>query len=71
MADWFTGAGALLAVPASGDSWMITQAMREPEVWPLGLIAIIGLAGALVAVYAVSPWVERNLEAAMIVASYL
>lgn len=71
MADWFTGTGAVLAALASGDSWTITQAMREPAVWPLGLIAMLALAAALVAVYAFSPWVERNLEAAVMVVSYL
>ncbi len=71
MTGWFTGTGAVLAALASGDSWEITQAMREPAVWPLGLIALLAGAGLLVAVYAAVPWVERNLESTIMVVSYL
>jgi len=71
MTGWFTGAGTVLAALASGDSWAITQAMREPAVWPLGLIALLGFAVILVAIYAVVPWVERNLESTVMVVSYL
>lgn len=71
MTGWFTGAGTVLAALASGDSWEITQAMREPAVWPLGLIALLGFAVILVGIYAVVPWVERNLESTVMVVSYL
>ena len=71
MTGWFEGTGEILAALSSGDSWMLSQAMREPAIWPLGLIAMLALATAILMAYRLSPWFERNFESTVMVVSYL
>ncbi|WP_371039440.1 MULTISPECIES: TRAP transporter small permease [unclassified Rhodosalinus] len=71
MTEWFQGSGEILSALAAGDSWMLSEAMRQPAVWPLGLVAMLGLAIVILVFYRVSPWAERNLESTVMVVSYL
>ncbi len=66
------GMGEVLSALFSGDSFMMQSAMRgNPGIWPIGLIVTIG-GGILVAfIYRVVPWIEKNLEPAVMVVSYL
>ncbi|MGH1415134.1 MAG: TRAP transporter small permease [Pelagimonas sp.] len=71
MTGWFQGTGEILAALAEGDSWMLSEAMRAPAVWSLGLIVMLVASTLIVILYRVSPWVERNLETSVMVVSYL
>lgn len=71
MTGWFQGTGEILGALSSGDSWMMSEAMRQPAIWPLGLLAMLAVAIAVLMIYRVSPWVERNLEPTVMVVSYL
>ncbi len=71
MTGWFQGTGDILSALASGDSWMLSEAMRAPATWPLGLMAMLVLALAFLVLYRVVPWTERNLEQSLMVVSYL
>lgn len=71
MTGWFQGTGEILSALLSGDSWTMSQAMNQPAIWPLGLVALLALALLVLALYRLSPWVERNLEKTIMVVSYL
>ncbi|WP_306152022.1 TRAP transporter small permease [Roseovarius sp. MMSF_3281] len=71
MTGWFQGTGDILSALAAGDSWMLSEAMRQPAIWPLGLIAMLAAAAALLVVYHFVPWIERNFEKTVMVVSYL
>lgn len=71
MTGWFQGTGEILSALVSGDSWMLSEAMRQPAVWPLGLMAMLAAAALLLVVYHFLPWVERNFEKTVMVVSYL
>jgi len=71
MAGWFQGTGDILNALAAGDSWMLSEAMRAPAVWPLGLIAMLIVAVGFLILYRVVPWAERNFEQSLMVISYL
>ncbi|GAW34683.1 tripartite ATP-independent periplasmic transporters, DctQ component [Roseovarius sp. A-2] len=71
MTGWFQGMGEIFGALASGDSWMLSEAMRAPATWPLGLIAMLVVAIAFLTLYRVVPWAERNLEQSLMVVSYL
>jgi TRAP-type C4-dicarboxylate transport system permease small subunit len=71
MTGWFQGTGDILSALASGDSWMLSEAMRHPAVWPLGLVLMLTAAALLLVVYRFIPWVEQNFEKTVMVVSYL
>ncbi len=71
MSGLFQGTGEILSALSSGDSWMLSEAMRQPAIWPLGLIAMLGAAGLILLIYQISPWFERNFESTVMVISYL
>ncbi|MEQ8604798.1 MAG: TRAP transporter small permease subunit [Marivibrio sp.] len=71
MTGLFDGTEKILSAFASGDSWMMSQAMREPAIWPLGLIAMLLAASLIVVGYRISPWFERKFESTVMVTSYL
>ncbi|MEI4234213.1 TRAP transporter small permease [Roseovarius sp. D22-M7] len=71
MIGWFEGTGEILSAVASGDSWMLKEAMRAPAIWPLGLIAMLLTAALVLLIYRVVPWAERNLDRSIMVVSYL
>ena len=76
MTGWFEGTGEILSAIAAGDSWMLSEAMRAPAIWPLGLIAMLLTAMLLTAmlillIFRLVPWTERNLDKTIMVVSYL
>ena len=71
MSGLFQGTGAILSALSSGDSWMLSEAMRQPAIWLLGLIAMLGAAGLILLIYQICPWFERNFESTVMVISYL
>lgn len=71
MTGLFQGTGEILSALLAGDSWMLFEAMRAPAIWPLGLIALLVGATAILLIYRLVPWVERNLESSVMVATYL
>jgi len=71
MTGVFQGTGEILSAVASGDSWMLSSAMQQPAVWPLGLIAMLAASIVFLVLYRVSGWFERNFESTIMVVSYL
>ncbi len=71
MTGWFQGSGEIFSALAAGDSWMLSEAMRAPATWPLGLLAMLALAVAFLVLYRVVPWAEQNFEQLLMVVSYL
>ncbi len=71
MTSWFDGTGEILSALSSGDSWILSEALRQPAVWPVGLIVMLAGATVMLLIYRFIPWVERNLEATVMVVSYL
>ncbi|MGP6087259.1 TRAP transporter small permease [Antarctobacter jejuensis] len=71
MTGWFQGTAEILSALSSGDSWMLSEALRQPAIWPIGLIALLVFGLVMQAVYRFLPWVERNLESTVMVVSYL
>ncbi|MFQ6551229.1 TRAP transporter small permease [Aestuariibius insulae] len=71
MTGWFDGIAEILSALFSGDSWMLSEALRQPAVWPFGLIVMLAGATLILLIYRFIPWVERNLEATIMVVSYL
>ncbi|WP_147126238.1 TRAP transporter small permease [Shimia ponticola] len=67
-----TGMGELISALFAGDSFMLQSAMRgNPGLWPLGLIVTLLGGTAVMLVYRKVPFIERNLEPAVMVISYL
>ncbi|TRD17828.1 TRAP transporter small permease [Palleronia caenipelagi] len=71
MTGLFQGAGEIFSALADGDSWMLSEAMTQPAIWPLGLIAMMAVAVLILFAYRLSPWLERNFESTVMVVSYL
>ncbi len=71
MGGIFTGTGEILSAFASGDSFMISEAMGQPAIWLLGLIALMVGATLVLLLYRISPWCDRKLETTLMVVSYL
>lgn len=71
MTGWFQGMDDILSALFAGDSWMLSEAMRHPVIWPLGLMAMLALAVMFLILYRLVPWTERNLEQTLMVVSYL
>ena len=67
----FGDIGAIFSAVVSNDAWEIREALKSDATWVLGfLVAAIG--GILVAlIYRTVPLIERNLERAVMVISYL
>lgn len=69
--DWLDGVGAILAAAAAGDAWMLSEALRGPAAWPLGLaVTVLGGLGVALLYRAVPP-LDRTLEPTVMVTSYL
>ncbi len=70
MTHWFEGTGALIEALFANDSWMLSEAMRSPAVWPLGLAATLIGGAVILLIYRASPFIERKLEPTVMVVSY-
>ena len=71
MTEWFAGASDIVAAFLDNDAWMIRQALRQPAAWPVGLLVTLIGGAVFYVLYRAVPWVERNLEPAIMVTSYL
>lgn len=70
--DMIGGMGEVISALLAGDAFMLQSAMRgNPGIWPLGLIATFVGGLVVVFVYRAVPWIERNLEPAIMVVAYL
>ena len=68
---WLNGVGEILAATAAGDAWMLSDALRSPVAWPLGLAATIFGGLLVMMLYGAVPFAERHLEPAVMIVSYL
>lgn len=71
MGEMIAGLGDVLAAFASGDSFMIRQALREEAAWALGLVVMLLGGAGLLLLYRILPVLDRQLEAWVMVVSYL
>lgn len=71
MGEIFAGMGEILAAFAENDSWMLSEALRSPGAWGFGLLAMLTGGILMNIVYRFVPFVERQLEAWVMVISYL
>ncbi|WP_317056566.1 TRAP transporter small permease [Roseovarius rhodophyticola] len=70
--EFIGGMGEIISALLSGDSFELQTALRgNAGLWPLGLIITL-VGGALVAfIYRAVPFIERNLEPAVMIVAYL
>lgn len=71
MGEIFSGMGEILAAFADGDSWMIREALRAEAAWVLGLVLMLIGGAAILAVFRFVPFLDKHLEAYVMVVSYL
>lgn len=71
MLDWLNGTGAILSAAAAGNSWMLSEALGSPAAWVMGLAVTIFGGLAVAALYRAVPFLDRHLEPAVMVSSYL
>lgn len=62
---------AVLAAVLSGDSWEMKQAFDGRGIWFLGLAVVLFGAWLIASIYRLSPFIEKHLERALMVWSYL
>ena len=69
----FDGMGAIFTALFANDAWTLSDALRQntTATWTLGLLAVIVLGLAVMAIYRAAPPVERYLEPTVMVVSYL
>ncbi len=71
MGNFFAEFGALLSALMSGDSWMISEAMRTAGAWGFGLLLMLAGAAFMLFVFRLAPLLDRNLERWLMVICYL
>lgn len=71
MTGWFEGTGEIVSALAARDSWMLSEALDNPATWPLGLVAMLVAALLILQLYKLIPWLDENLDASVMVISYL
>lgn len=62
---------AVIAATLSGDSWEMKQAFGGPGIWIIGLAVVLFGAWLIARIYRLSPFIEKHLERALMVWSYL
>lgn len=62
---------AVIAATLSGDSWEMKQAFGGPGIWIIGLVVVLFGAWLIARIYRLSPFIEKHLERALMVWSYL
>ncbi len=67
----FTDAASVVRALFSDDAWEMRQAFRTPGAWPVGLVAMLLVAGLLLTVYRLVPLIDRHLERTVMVWTYL
>ncbi|MEM9319162.1 MAG: TRAP transporter small permease subunit [Pseudomonadota bacterium] len=71
MGELFAGMGEILAAFGSNDSFMIRSALRAEAAWLFGLIVMMAGGVAILIAYRLLPILDRQLEAWVMVTSYL
>ena len=71
MGSFFAETGAILSALWSNDAWEISQALGTQGAWAAGLIVTIVGAAAVLLVYRLVPLIDRHLERATMVWTYL
>ena len=71
MGDWLAGSGSVIAALFSNDWWTVRQALREPEAWPVGLLATVAGGLLFYLLYRFIPWLDKRIESTIMVTSYL
>lgn len=63
--------GAIISAALDGDPWMLRPAIQQEAAWILGAIVLVAGALAILGIYRLVPWLDRHLERALMVYSYL
>lgn len=71
MGSIFGDVAAVIAAILEGDSWGMKEAFGGPGIWLVGLIAVLLGAWLIAKLYQLSPFIEKHLERALMVWSYL
>jgi len=71
MGSIFGDVAAVIAAILEGDSWGMKEAFGGPGIWLVGLIAVLLGAWLIAKLYRLSPFIEKHLERALMVWSYL
>ncbi|MGJ8533242.1 MAG: TRAP transporter small permease [Alphaproteobacteria bacterium] len=71
MGSIFGDVAAVIAAILEGDSWGMKEAFGGPGIWLVGLIAVVLGAWLIAKLYRLSPFIEKHLERALMVWSYL
>ena len=71
MAELLANMGDIISALFSNDIWSLRTAMRGEGIWVLGLIVMLLGGVAVLFAFRFSPFLERNLESTVMVASYL
>lgn len=61
----------LIGAVLSNDAWMISEALKNQTAWVLGAVATLAGGGLFLLLYRYVPWIERKLEATVMVSTYL
>ncbi len=67
----FGDAAGVIAAIFSGDSWEMKQAFGGQGLWLIGLVGTLGGAWLFAELYRLVPFIEKHLERALMVWSYL
>lgn len=71
MGSIFGDVAVVVAAILEGDSWGMKEAFGGPGIWVIGLVAVLLGAWLIAALYRLSPFIEKHLERALMVWSYL
>lgn len=71
MENIFSEIGAILAAFASNDAWEISEALKGPGAWVIGLIATLGGGALFLLLYRLVPFIDRHFERTVMVWTYL
>ncbi|RMD92498.1 MAG: TRAP transporter small permease subunit [Alphaproteobacteria bacterium] len=63
--------GAIVSAAWAGDPWMLRPAMQQDAAWVLGAIVLLLGGLAILGLYKLVPFLDRHLERAVMVYSYL
>ena len=71
METMFSEAADVVTALMSNDAWTMRQAFATAGAWPVGLLAMLMAATALLGIYKLVPLVDRHLERTVMVWTYL
>lgn len=71
MDTFLADAGTIVAAFFANDAWELSEALQAEAAWLVGLVATIGGAILVLAIYRMFPIIDRHLEKSVMVWSYL